>query len=70
MGFLLIVYPTAREVFIDDVQIGFTNTPFQVSNGNHRIDLGTNRDYTPSIRRVEVRGEPYAAPRTTSFQPL
>lgn len=69
MGFLLVEYPTVREVFIDDVQCGSTNTPFQVSNGYHRIDLGTRQNYDPSFRRVEVNGEPYAAPKTTSFQP-
>jgi hypothetical protein len=70
MGFLLIEYPTVRQVFIDDVQCGSTNTPFQVPNGYHRIDLGTNQNYAPSFRRVEVRGEPYQAPKTTSFRPL
>lgn len=70
MGFLLVEYPTVRQVFIDDVQCGLTNTPFQVSNGSHRIDLGPNQTYSPSFRRVEVLGEPYQAPKTTSFQPL
>ncbi len=69
MGFLLVEYPTVRQVFIDDVQAGSTNMPFQVPNGYHRIDLGPNRNYAPSFRRVEVYSEPYAAPKTTSFQP-
>jgi hypothetical protein len=69
MGFLLVEYPTVRKVFIDDVQAGATNTPFQVPNGRHRIDLGPNQNYEPSFRRVEVRGEPYEAPKTTSFDP-
>jgi hypothetical protein len=70
MGFLLIEYPTDRQVFIDDVQAGSTNTPFPVPNGYHRIDLGTYQNYAPSFRRVEVDGEPYQAPKATSFQPL
>jgi hypothetical protein len=70
MGFLLVEYPTDRQVFIDDVQAGMTNTPFQVPNGIHRIELGLLQNYTPSFRRVEVDGEPYAAPKTTSFTPL
>jgi hypothetical protein len=69
MGFLLVEYPTDRQVFIDDVQCGLTNDPFQVSNGSHRITLGTYQNYAPSFRRVEVRGEPYQAPKTTSFEP-
>jgi hypothetical protein len=69
MGFLLVEFPTVRDVFIDDVQAGKTKTPFQVSNGFHRVDLGTGQDYIPSRRRVEVRGEPYPAPKTTSFMP-
>ena len=69
MGFLLVEYPTVRRVFIDDVQSGSTNTPFQVPNGRHIIDLGPNPNYAPSFRRVEVRGEPYEAPKTTSFDP-
>ena len=70
MGFLLVEYPTVREVFIDDVQCGSTNTPFQVSNGSHRIHLGTSHHYTPSSRTIQVNGEPYQAPKTASFQPL
>jgi PEGA domain len=70
MGFLLIEYPTDRQVFVDDEQVGMTNTPFQVPNGYHRIDLGTYQNYAPSFRRVEVSGEPYQAPKTTSFEPL
>ena len=70
MGFLLVQYPTDRNVFIDDVQCGTTNTPFQVPNGRHIIDLGPNNNYAPSFRRVEIDGEPSAAPKTTSFQPL
>jgi len=70
MGFLLIEYPTVREVFIDDVQCGSTRTPFQVSNGYHWIDLGKNYDYSPSAQRVNVQGEPYQAPVRASFRPL
>jgi hypothetical protein len=70
MGFLLIEYPTDRQVFVDDEQVGMTNTPFQVSNGYHRIELGLIQNYAPSFRRVEVRSEPYQAPKTTSFEPL
>jgi PEGA domain len=69
MGFLLVEYPTVREVFIDGVQFGRTNTPLQVSNGYHCIDLGTSYDYSPSVQRVKVQGEPYQAPITASFQP-
>ena len=70
MGFLLVEYPTDRQVVIDDVQVGMTNAPFQVPNGYHKIELGSIQNYTPSFRRVEVDGEPYAAPRTTFFRPL
>jgi hypothetical protein len=70
MGFLLIEYPTVREVFIDDVQCGSTGTPFQVSNGYHWIDLGKNYGYSPSAQRVNVHGEPYQAPVRASFRPL
>lgn len=69
MGFLLVEYPTDRKVYIDDVQAGTTNTPFQVPNGRHVIDLGPYQNYTPSFRRVDVGGEPYEAPKTTSFDP-
>lgn len=70
MGFLLVEYPTVREVFVDGVQYGMTKTPFQISTGYHRIDLGPSNDYTPSSRRVEISGEPSAAPVRTSFKPL
>jgi hypothetical protein len=67
MGFLLVEYATTRKVFIDNVQCGSTNTPFQVPNGRHVVALGPNQNYRPAFRRVEVRSEPYAAPKTTSF---
>jgi hypothetical protein len=70
MGFLLVEYPTIRQVFVDDMQCGVTKTPFQLPNGFHRIDLGPNNDYTPSSRHVQISGEPSAAPVQTSFNPL
>jgi hypothetical protein len=70
VGFLLVEYPSVREVFVDGVQCGLTKAPFQISNGYHSVDLGANRDYTPSSLRVRVQGEPYQAPVTASFQPL
>jgi hypothetical protein len=69
MGFLLVEYPTDRNVYIDDEQCGRTNTPFQVPNGRHTIDLGPLQNYAPSFRRLVVRSEPYEAPKTTSFDP-
>lgn len=69
MGFLLVEYPTDRKVYIDDAQCGVTNTPFEVPDGRHRIDLGPNDNYEPSFRRVDVQGEPYQSPKTTSFDP-
>jgi len=70
MGWLLVAFPTVRQVCIDDTQCGMTNTPFQVSNGHHRVDLGPLLDYSPAKRSVVVRGEPYSAPVTTAFSEL
>ena len=69
MGFLLVEYPTVRAVYVDDMQYGETRIPFQVSNGNHWIDLGPGNDYTPAFQRVEISGEPSAAPIRAFFMP-
>lgn len=69
MGFLLVEYPTDRKVYIDDEPCGTTNTPFEVPNGRHVIDLGSLENYVPSFRRITVQSEPYEAPKTTSFDP-
>jgi hypothetical protein len=67
--FLLVEYPTDRAVWVDDQRCGFTNTPIQVGEGHHKIDLGPRANYTPPSQLVEVRGCPYEAPKTISFSP-
>ncbi|HWL41083.1 MAG TPA: hypothetical protein VNO75_12690 [Gemmatimonadaceae bacterium] len=67
MGWLLVRFPTVRQVCIDDAQCGVTNTPLEVPNGHHRVDLGPVLDYSPAARNVVVQGEPYSAPVTTTF---
>ncbi len=69
MGFLLVEYPTDREVFIDGDQVGRTQVPIEVGNGLHEIRLGSGSDYSPPIQTVEVLGEPYDDPKTISFVP-
>jgi hypothetical protein len=69
MGFLLVEYPTDREVFIDGDQVGRTKVPIEVANGLHEVRLGTGSDYSPQMQTVEVLGDPYDDPKTISFAP-
>jgi hypothetical protein len=69
MGFLLVKYPTDREVFIDGDQVGRTEVPIEVANGLHEVRLGSGSDYNPPMQTVEVLGESYEDPKTISFVP-
>lgn len=67
--FLLVQYPTERDVWVDDQRCGRTNVPIRVGEGHHQINLGPSLDYTPPSQTVEVRGCPAVAPKTISFSP-
>jgi hypothetical protein len=70
LGFLLVKYPGRRDVSIDGTQVGITNTPIEVGDGHHLIELAPGVPYVPPAQNVEVDGEPETAPNTISFSPL
>ena len=54
---------SARDVFVDGMQMGRTGEKLRVQKGRHVINLGDPRDYEPKWRRPDVSG-------TTSIRPL
>jgi hypothetical protein len=54
MGSVLVSFPDARDVFVDNTKCGTTNDPFDVENGTHDFDLGTPHDYVPDSLSAQV----------------
>lgn len=63
MEYVKVTYPTDRFVYIDDEQAGRTNEILRVAAGTHVFDLGTQANYQPAMRQVDVKD-------TTVLQPL
>jgi hypothetical protein len=55
VGSVLVPFPEARDVFIDNGKCGVTNIPFDVEVGTHDIDLGLPADYNPPTRQIRVK---------------
>ncbi|HCG03155.1 MAG TPA: hypothetical protein DEV93_21770 [Chloroflexi bacterium] len=52
MGFLLVNYPSDREVSIDGDRCGRTNHPSEVGNGRHEVRLAGRDDFRPGSQQV------------------
>ena len=63
MEYVVVTYPTAREVRVDGQAAGQTNDTLHVEKGHHIFDLGAPQDYRPA--RVEKNVQD-----TTSVDPL
>lgn len=67
--YLKVDYPTRRQVHVDDQAAGWTNKTFPVGEGNHKIDLGPRRNYTPAKYEREVKGTTVETPLEVRFRP-
>ncbi len=63
MEYVVVYYPTARDVRIDGQIAGKTNRSLRVERGHHTFDLGDPQDYQPLCVEKSVRN-------TTSIKPM
>jgi hypothetical protein len=63
MEYVVVYYPTARDVRIDGQIAGKTNETLRVERGHHTFDLGDPQDYQPLSVEKSVRD-------TTSIKPM
>lgn len=55
MEYVVVSYPTVRDVRLDGQIIGKTNVTLRVERGNHTFDLGDPLDYQPAYIEKSVR---------------
>lgn len=63
MEYIIVSFPTNRFVYIDEEKGGRTNAKLHIEAGTHVFDLGSQKNYKPDSREVEVTG-------TTVLQPM
>jgi hypothetical protein len=67
MEFVRVLYPSERDVEIDNTIVGKTNQVLLVETGTHRFDLGQPVDYEPRFKNVNVIGTIPANPMAILF---
>jgi hypothetical protein len=67
MEFLLVIYPSEREVLIDDVVAGLTNHIITLAPGSYTISLNGARAFTPPVQDVLVEGTSPLDPKEITF---
>ncbi|HXA17477.1 MAG TPA: hypothetical protein VN380_10810 [Thermoanaerobaculia bacterium] len=65
-AWVLVTFPSVRDVYVDSVRFGKTNTAFGVQLGTHTIDLDVPKDYQPPQIVVLVDGTP-VTPTVVAF---
>ena len=71
MDYVVVSYPTARDVRIDGQIAGKTNDTLRVERAHHTFDLGYPQDYQPASIEKNVRSTTTIKPmRIKDFQPL
>jgi hypothetical protein len=69
MEFVVVRYPEARSVFMDDQSVGETARMLFVEEGHHVFDLGEPRDYEPPEVELLVTGTSAITPLELAFVP-
>ncbi|MDJ0911735.1 MAG: PEGA domain-containing protein [Woeseiaceae bacterium] len=67
MEYVIVIYPTERLVYINDVQNGKTNKKLRIEEGTHKFDLGPRKDYEPESQTVTVTGTTVLDPMEITF---
>ncbi len=71
MEYVVVSYPTARDVRIDGQIAGKTNDTLRVERGHHTFDLGDPQDYQPASIEKSIRNTTSIKPmRIEDFRPL
>jgi hypothetical protein len=68
-GWVLVRYPRNRLVFADGERLGLTNKLLIIAPGRHIFDLGSDVNYTPALRRIDVVGTTADDPTIIVFEP-
>ena len=63
MEYVIVKYPSSRDVFINGKKNGLTNESLRVDAGTSIFDLGEPGDYHPASQEIEVAD-------TTVLEPL
>lgn len=63
MEFVIVLYPTERDVFVGGGPLGKTGKKLKMDTGTHTFDLDVPLDYTPASQTLPVSG-------TTKLNPL
>src|SRR5918995_3712879 len=67
MEFVIVRFPTVRNVNMDGAPQGKTDKLLRVQAGTHRFDLGVPPDYTPGSQTRKVIGTTMASPMEILF---
>ena len=71
MEYVVVSYPTARDVRIDGRIAGKTNDTLRVERGHHTFDLGYPQDYQPASIKKSIRNTTaIRTMRIEDFRPL
>jgi hypothetical protein len=71
MEYVVVSYPTVRDVYIDGQITGITNNTLRVERGHHTFDLGYPQDYQPASIKKSVRNTTIIKTmHIEDFQPL
>ncbi len=70
MEYIIVRYPTHRQVSIDGESSGFTNITLMVEAGHHQIELEGEVDYRPEKLIIMVENTDPDAPMQINFVPL
>lgn len=68
-GWVLVTFPEVRNVYVDGVRSGKTNTAFSVQLGKRIFDLDVPKDYTPDEIEALIDGTP-VNPTVVAFLPI
>lgn len=69
MEFVIVTYPSSRDVFVDDQLSGKTGETLQIETGHHRFSLGEPKDYEPPMQDVVVAATNPIIPMEIAFTP-
>lgn len=70
MEYIIVRYPTHRQVIIDGEPSGFTNITLLVQKGHHQIELAGETDYSPEKLIVMVKNTDVDFPMKIELVPL
>jgi hypothetical protein len=69
MEYVVVKYPTERDVHIDWQPVGKSGLLLLVEKGHHRFDLGRPSDYAPDAHYVTVEDTTELTPLILEFSP-